>query len=178
MQKINPEEIQERINNQQLNGLKQQSLNLNQDLDQQRIRVLNRLWLRLTEIFGSSLVNQYGDKIPEAWVRLLTEISPEQIKHGLESLVKADLRYCPNAIQFRNLCLYGVTTANAQLKNDISQQNAFMAMAEEENRKHRERQKLLADPEEQAKAKVAANEFFTDMESLFPGFKSKTIRGE
>jgi hypothetical protein len=35
----------------------------------------------------------------------LTGISPEQIKHGLESLVTRKETWPPNAVEFRQLCL-------------------------------------------------------------------------
>jgi len=41
----------------------------------------------------------------ETWERLLTGISPEQIKNGLENLTKREDTWPPNAQEFRQLCL-------------------------------------------------------------------------
>lgn len=38
-------------------------------------------------------------------MRLLTDISPEQISDGLNNLVKRTEEWPPSAIEFRNLCL-------------------------------------------------------------------------
>ena len=68
-------------------------------------KVWDRLWLRLAEIYGSSLVSQYGETIPESWELLLTDVTPLQIKDGLNALATRDSSFPPNAAEFRQLCL-------------------------------------------------------------------------
>jgi hypothetical protein len=68
-------------------------------------RVMDRLWLRLAEIYGHQLVSQYGETIPESWELLLKEVTPDQIKDGLNNLVNRKDTWPPNAQEFRQLCL-------------------------------------------------------------------------
>ena len=68
-------------------------------------RVWDRLWIRLSEIYGHQLASQYGETIPESWERLLTGITPDQIRDGLNRLATRKDTWPPNAAEFRNLCL-------------------------------------------------------------------------
>jgi len=68
-------------------------------------RVWDKLWQRLTEIYGHKLHSQYGETIPEAWEMLLKDITPEQIKQGLNELVERKDAWPPTGTEFRQLCL-------------------------------------------------------------------------
>jgi len=68
-------------------------------------KLMDRLWLRLQEIYGHQLNSQYGEIMPESWERLLTGITPEQIASGLNKLADRSETWPPNAAEFRQLCL-------------------------------------------------------------------------
>lgn len=70
-------------------------------------RVMDRLWERMTEIYGHAWTSSYGEAPVPGWETALRGISPERIKQGLERMA-ADQRYLkwpPAALEFRALCL-------------------------------------------------------------------------
>jgi len=67
-------------------------------------KTMNLIWLRMSEMYGSAFVSQYGEKPTESWARLLTGISTEQIADGMERVTSLGSNFPPNAIQFRALC--------------------------------------------------------------------------
>ena len=66
--------------------------------------VMNRLWLRMTEIYGHKFVSSYGDAPNESWCRCMADIAPEQIASGLNALLSRNESWPPTAIEFRQLC--------------------------------------------------------------------------
>ncbi len=79
-----------------------------QTSEKQRLRrdsVNLRLWKRLGEIYGHQLEAQYGEQMPKSWEDLLREITPEQIRDGLNRLAERSDKWPPNAVEFRQLCL-------------------------------------------------------------------------
>ena len=103
MIKINSDQIQAAINSPSSNAHDLQTKSANERAKQER--VMDRLWARLMEIYGHQLNSQFGPTIPESWERLLTGISPDQLKHGLDSLAGRSETWPPNAVEFRSLCL-------------------------------------------------------------------------
>lgn len=67
--------------------------------------VMNRLWLRMAEIFGHKWVSSYGETPNESWCRCLAGVDPGQIATGLNALLDRSDPWPPTAIEFRNLCL-------------------------------------------------------------------------
>ena len=103
--KFNLEEMQQAVNSRQLSASEQPQ---NQETTEQRVRfekAMDQLWLSLSEIYGSTLVSQYGETIPEAWELLLKGLTPRQISNGLNALSTRDSAFPPNAAEFRQLCL-------------------------------------------------------------------------
>ena len=115
MHKINLDQIQEGINSRQLNVSRQQP-----KLTEQQERVREETWATLTEIYGSSLVNQYGTSMPKAWVKLLTGLTQRNISDGLNALSTRSYTGPPNGEEFRNLCLGLKFDKNG---NDITHQH-------------------------------------------------------
>lgn len=68
-------------------------------------RVLARLWLRMTEVYGHKFTSSYGTEPNESWARCLAELNPHQIAQGLSRLTDREDTWPPTAIEFRNLCL-------------------------------------------------------------------------
>ena len=103
MKPINLDKIQQDIDSRLLTERTEPQPN--GKLTEREERVLDRLWVRLLEIYGHQLNSQYGETIPESWVMLLKGITPDQIKTGLNGLVKRKDTWPPNAQEFRQLCL-------------------------------------------------------------------------
>ena len=108
MTKINLTDLQAQIDSRQLK--ESDSPQKNGSATAKHERVMDRLWLRLSEIYGHQLVSQFGETIPESWERLLMGVSPDQLKQGLESLAKRADTWPPNAAEFRQLCLPKTTS--------------------------------------------------------------------
>ena len=68
-------------------------------------RLMDRLWQRLSEVYGHQLHSQYGEVMPESWERLLKGVTPDQIKDGLNRLSVRTEAWPPNAVEFRQLCM-------------------------------------------------------------------------
>jgi hypothetical protein len=83
-----------------------------------RNRVMDTLWLRLSEAYGYQLISQYGETMPDSWERLLTGITPEMIKQGLERLATREDKWPPNAVEFRQLCLPDKALTRVDPTND------------------------------------------------------------
>jgi hypothetical protein len=67
-------------------------------------RIMNRLWLRMTEIYGHQWTSQFGDEPAEAWCRMLAGVPPDLIAVALGRLSERTGEWPPNAAEFRNLC--------------------------------------------------------------------------
>ncbi len=98
--KIDLTEIQAAIDSRQLSASEQPTKRT-----EQQERIIETVWETLTDIYGSALVSQYGEVMPEAWILLLKGITPSQIKDGLNRLASRDSSYAPNGAEFRQLCL-------------------------------------------------------------------------
>lgn len=64
------------------------------------------LWLQLSDIYGARFVNQYGEKDSGVWYQALHDLSEEDIRFGLYTMMR-DSRFetwPPNCTQFRHLC--------------------------------------------------------------------------
>ena len=100
MKKINLTEMQAAIDSRQLSESEQPTKRT-----EQQEQVIEKVWETLTDVYGSTLVNQYGAVMPEAWIALLKGITQGQIKNGLNKLATRDSPFPPNGSEFRQLCL-------------------------------------------------------------------------
>lgn len=69
---------------------------------------MERLWERLTEIYGMSFTRQFGDLGGSGyvtWLEGLSDVSPEQLKIGIEKSVKSGREFPPNLTTFRAYCM-------------------------------------------------------------------------
>ena len=116
-------------------------------------RVMDRLWQRLSEIYGYQLVSQFGTTIPESWAKLLTGITPDQIKTGLENLVHRTDNWPPNSIEFRNLCL------PKKISPDGTNTAAYLTFDDPKHPQyeHYNAQKRLPDEKATTKRRLAGN---------------------
>lgn len=69
-----------------------------------------RLWLSLSDIYGDLFLSKNGIEDSGAWFETLKDLTPFALENGLEKLrtLKAGkefLRYPPNCLEFRSLCL-------------------------------------------------------------------------
>ena len=110
-------------------------------------RMMDRLWVVLTEIYGSSLTNQWGDTIPESWELLLKGLSGDQIKQGLNKLDTRDYTGPPNAAEFRILCLPEKTSPDG--KNST----AYLSFDDPRHPQYETFRKRLPDMTRQSKNK-------------------------
>lgn len=62
------------------------------------------MWLRMIEIYGNQWATQYGDEPNDAWCRILSDATPDDIARGLNGLVDRKNEWPPNAAEFRKLC--------------------------------------------------------------------------
>jgi hypothetical protein len=127
-----------------------------------RERVMDRLWLRLAEIYGSSLTSQYGDTIPESWELLLMEVTPEQIKDGLNALATRENTFPPNAAEFRQLCM--PTTISPDGKNSA----AYLSFDDPKHPNNSSQADRLPPPRSYvSKRKMTGKNALADMKGLF-----------
>jgi len=66
-----------------------------------------RLWLRMSEIYGSQFANQYGEVGGEAfqtWCLALQDMTTEMIYSGFQKLLERERTFVPNLNEFRKLC--------------------------------------------------------------------------
>ncbi len=151
---INPESPQSSI------GVEQPQSNENERVKQER--VMDRLWVRLLEIYGHQLNSQYGETIPERWERVLTGLSPEQIKHGLESLVSRKETWPPNAVEFRQLCL------PETISPDGNNSSAYLTFDDPKHPqyKHYSKSKRIENGSTMSKRKKAGNAALKNLKDL------------
>jgi len=128
-----------------------------------RERLMDRLWERLQEIYGHQLNSQYGETIPESWERLLTGLTPEQIKQGLEKLVTRKDSWPPNAVEFRQLCL--PETISPDGKNS----SAYLEFSSEAHPEHKQysKTKRIESASTVSKRKDSGNNHLKNLKDLF-----------
>jgi hypothetical protein len=63
-------------------------------------------WALMQDKYGAQW--QFGDEPCMGWVHELQDITPEQVKQGVENLsAREDTKWPPNAVEFKALCLSG-----------------------------------------------------------------------
>lgn len=128
IQKINLEQMQRDIDSRQLTVSEPEPKRT-----EKQERVIEEIWVTLTEIYGSSLVSQYGESMPDKWVILLKGLTIEQIKHGLNSLATRGSGFPPNGVEFRQLCMGEKFDKQG---NDISKHHKSAAYLDWHDPKH------------------------------------------
>ena len=68
------------------------------------IKIMDLLWLRMTEIYGNQWVSGYGITPNRSWVEALARYEPEDIKRGLELTVRLADEFPPNLAMFISRC--------------------------------------------------------------------------
>lgn len=61
-------------------------------------------WLRLVEIYGNQLLNEYGEKMPDVWVEAVEELTDAQIACGFEGIKKSRSPFMPRLPVFLAYC--------------------------------------------------------------------------
>ena len=127
MQKIDLTDLQQQIDKRQL---KEQEQPANDGKPSKKL--MFRLWEVMQEAYGHQWNSQFGEEPTETWERLLTGITPEQIKNGLEKLTKRVDTWPPNAQEFRQLCL--PETISPDGKNT----SAYLEFSDEKHPEHKQ----------------------------------------
>lgn len=68
-------------------------------------RLIERLWEKMTAMYGHKWTSAHGVGDDGTWGRVLGGVSPEQLAEGLERCVERDDNWPPTAPEFRKLCL-------------------------------------------------------------------------
>ena len=68
-------------------------------------QLINKLWEKMTEIYGHSFTSSFGKADNGTWGKILSDVNGTQMATGLELCVSNGLEWPPNAIGFRKLCL-------------------------------------------------------------------------
>ena len=91
--------------------------------------VLARFILRMTLIYGHAWVSRYGDSIESpggaVWGRALAELTPNQIRIGIEACEQSASEWPPSVPKFRALALGIPSLAKARHQVGTSEQTAF-----------------------------------------------------
>lgn len=65
---------------------------------------MDRLWIRMTEIFGHKWVSQYGDEPLDTWAKRLVSLTPDQIAVGVNACANSNLQWPPSLPDFCGMC--------------------------------------------------------------------------
>ena len=66
--------------------------------------IMDRLWLRMTEIYGHKWTSAYGDKPLTIWANALGRFDNNQLKTGLEKMLENNIEWPPTLTEFMALC--------------------------------------------------------------------------
>ena len=66
---------------------------------------IERIWERMTMIFGHKWASSYGERDDGTWLVGLGELTLEQISHGLNEVLKSDMEWPPSLSKFRQMCI-------------------------------------------------------------------------
>lgn len=92
----------------------QQKQQLDQREETQAEIFSDKLWIQLSEMYGSQFVRQYGSTPPDAWVKCLKGITGRQIANALNTCLEECSEWPPNAPKFRAMCLGIVTDSKGK----------------------------------------------------------------
>ena len=149
---------------QQLRKSSEQSLSDRQQ-EKPATDVMEKLWMRMSEIYGRAFVSQYGSAPTESWERLLTGISPQQIARGLEGLLTWNSDFPPNAVQFRSLCLGELKDKDGHDISHYHKSAAYIDIHDPKSPAYRP--KMLEDLKSKDKNVKQGNETLSNLKDLF-----------
>ena len=66
--------------------------------------IMDRLWLRMTEIFGHKWTSQYGDSPLATWAKGLGKLSASEIAIGVNKCAASTMPWPPSLPDFRAMC--------------------------------------------------------------------------
>ena len=66
--------------------------------------VIDRLWVRMTQIYGSKWTSNYGTEPTKPWIDTFNSMSTGKIKAGLNVLMKSGEAWPPSLIEFIGYC--------------------------------------------------------------------------
>ncbi len=70
------------------------------------VKIMQRVWVRMAEIYSYEWTNRYGHKPSKGWLEILKDLTLNEIRFGFEQLVKTN-KYKdrpPTPIAFKELC--------------------------------------------------------------------------
>lgn len=67
-------------------------------------RLTDRLWKRFTEIYGHKWVSSYGAEPSQSWINAIESLQPEEIKRGLNQVLKNGDDWPVSLVKFLKLC--------------------------------------------------------------------------
>lgn len=65
---------------------------------------MDRLWIRMAEIFGHKWTSQYGDEPLETWAKRLGSMSADEIAYGVNACASSSLEWPPSLPDFCGMC--------------------------------------------------------------------------
>lgn len=76
-------------------------------------KLMARLWVLMTEIYGHKWASTYGQADSGTWGKVLCDVTGRQIANGMQALARRtgdQAAWPPSAPEFRDLCLAGTDT--------------------------------------------------------------------
>lgn len=67
-------------------------------------KLIDLLWVRMTEIYGSKWTSNYGTKPTKPWIDVVSNLTQEQIKHGLNEIIKNGDDWPVSLVKFNKMC--------------------------------------------------------------------------
>lgn len=76
-----------------------------QQSGQQPERVIDRFWLRMTQIYGHKWASSFGESdTDDTWAKGLADLTVDEMKKGFIACVKSGEAWPPTLPEFRRLC--------------------------------------------------------------------------
>jgi len=66
--------------------------------------VINKLWVRMSQIYGAKWVSNYGEVPTQPWINLISNMPHEKIAHGLNEIIKEGDNWPPSLSKFNRMC--------------------------------------------------------------------------
>lgn len=67
--------------------------------------IMRKLWETMTDIYGNHWINNHGDHDKnDTWRKGLYGVTPTMLGMGIKHMLKANLVYPPNLVEFRHYC--------------------------------------------------------------------------
>ena len=158
MQKIDLTELQAAADSRQLSASEQPTKRT-----ERQEQIIETVWQTLADVYGSTLVTQYGEVMPEAWIALLKGLTPSQIKDGLNRIASRESSFPPNGAEFRQLCL--PETISPDGKNS----SAYLTFDDPAHPEHKQysKTKRIESASTVSKRKDAGNNHLKSIKDLF-----------